>query len=99
MAGPPSPRPPRRALLAFPALPLITPAVINGVLIGSVDGLAALGLTLVWGIMDIVNMAHGEFILLGAYLTFVLYNLPGGIGGVSPILALLVAIPAGALVG
>lgn len=78
-------------------LTLITQAVINGVLIGSVYGLAALGLTLVWGIMDIVNIAHGEFILLGAYLTFVLYNLPDG--GVSPLLALLIAIPAGALVG
>lgn len=78
---------------------LLIQAVLNGLLIGSVYGLAALGLTLVWGIMDIVNMAHGEFILLGAYLTFVLFNLPGGVGGVSPLVAFLVALPAGALVG
>ena len=78
---------------------LLAQAVINGLTIGSVYGLAALGLTLVWGIMDIVNLAHGEFVLLGAYLTFWLFNLPGGPGGLNPIVGFVLAIPAGALVG
>ncbi len=76
-------------------LALVLQVVANGVLIGSIYGLAALGLTLVWGIMDVVNLAHGEFILIGAYLCYWLF-----VGwGVSPLLAFVLAIPTGVLVG
>lgn len=52
--------------------------LVNGLLIGGVYGLAALGLSLIWGVMKVVNLAHGTFIMLGAYLSywaFVLLNL------------------------
>lgn len=74
---------------------LFIQAVINGVLIGSIYALSALGLTLVWGIMDIVNLAHGEFIILGAFLNFFLFTLQG----VNPLFGFLLAIPAGVVVG
>lgn len=74
---------------------LVVQVIANGLLIGSIYGLAALGLTLVWGIMDVVNLAHGEFILIGAYLCYGLF-----FGwGVSPLIAFLLSIPAGVVLG
>jgi branched-subunit amino acid ABC-type transport system permease component len=78
---------------------LLAQAIANGLLIGAIYGLAALGLTLVWGIMDVVNLAHGEFVLFGAYLTFVLFSQRGAEAGLNPLLSLLVVIPAGLLLG
>jgi branched-chain amino acid transport system permease protein len=74
---------------------LIAQAIANGLLIGAIYGLAALGLTLVWGIMDVVNMAHGEFVLFGAYLTFVLFSQRGAAGGLSPLVSLILVVPVG----
>jgi branched-subunit amino acid ABC-type transport system permease component len=62
---------------------------------GSIYALSALGLTLVWGIMDVVNLAHGEFVILGAYMNFLLFTL----SGVNPLIGFLLAIPAGVIVG
>lgn len=42
-------------------------SVVNGLLIGSIYALVAVGLTLVYGVMDIVNFAHGEFLMLGMF--------------------------------
>ena len=47
--------------------------LINAVLLSGVLSLVALGFALVWGIMNIVNLAHGAFIMLGAYFTFGLH--------------------------
>lgn len=44
--------------------------LINALLLSGILALVALGFALVWGIMNIVNLAHGAFIMLGAYLTF-----------------------------
>ena len=44
----------------------------NGIVIGGIYALAALGLTLIYGIMDIVNIAHGELFMLGALITYYL---------------------------
>jgi len=51
--------------------------VVNGVTIGVVYALIAIGLTLVFGILDVINFAHGEFYMLGAFLT---YSLTVGLG-------------------
>ena len=51
--------------------------VVNGVTIGVVYALIAVGLTLVFGILDVINFAHGEFYMLGAFLT---YSLVVGLG-------------------
>ena len=47
-------------------------AVIDGVLTGSVYALMATGLTLIFGVMDIINVAQGIFVILGAYLSYAL---------------------------
>jgi branched-chain amino acid transport system permease protein len=44
--------------------------LINGVTIGAVYALIAVGLTLVFGILDVINFAHGEFYMLGAFITY-----------------------------
>ena len=46
--------------------------LIDGVLIGSIFALAAYGLALVWGVMNVKNLAQGDFIMLGGYLTWYL---------------------------
>jgi len=65
-----------------------------GLSLGSVLVLAAIGLAITFGVMGVINMAHGELIMLGAYTTYLVQQLmPGHIG-----LALLLAIPAAFMV-
>ena len=49
----------------------LTQAVINGILIGGVYALIAVGLTLVFGIMDIVNFAQSEFLMMGMFFAYI----------------------------
>lgn len=49
--------------------------LFNGISIGAVLLIAALGLAIVFGLMGVINMAHGEFMMLGAYTTFVVQNI------------------------
>jgi branched-chain amino acid transport system permease protein len=49
---------------------LLLQTILSGVLIGLVYALVAVGLTLIFGVMDIVNFAHGEFLMLGMYSSF-----------------------------
>jgi branched-chain amino acid transport system permease protein len=46
----------------------------NGILAGGIFAVVALGFSLVWGIMNIINLAHGAFIMLGAYCAWVLFT-------------------------
>src|SRR5438552_18827817 len=48
--------------------------LVNWLLLGSLYAAVALGFSLVWGIMNIVNLAHGAFIIVGAYTAFWLYT-------------------------
>jgi branched-chain amino acid transport system permease protein len=48
--------------------------LVNGLLLGGLLGLIGLGFSLVWGILNVVNLAHAAFIMLGAYLTFYLFE-------------------------
>ena len=50
--------------------------VVNGLLLGGVYALSALAFSLEWGILNIVNLAHGSFIMLGAYITWMLLTSP-----------------------
>jgi len=51
--------------------------IVNGLLIGFMYSLIAIGLTLIWGVMNIVNFAHGDFLMLGMFTSFWLYTLYG----------------------
>ena len=69
--------------------------LVNGVVAGGLLGLVALGLALIFGVMRLVNFAHGEFITLGAYTTWLL---AGGLG-LSPLLGLPAAFVLAAAIG
>jgi branched-chain amino acid transport system permease protein len=49
--------------------------LIRGLMLGSIYALVGMGLTLVWGVVGIVNIAHGEFVMLGAYFAFWAFSL------------------------
>src|SRR5436853_172183 len=51
--------------------------ILNGLLQGCILALIGLGFSLVWGILNIVNLAHAAFIMLAAYLTYFLWSLVG----------------------
>jgi branched-chain amino acid transport system permease protein len=55
----------------------ILASVIDGVLVGSVYGLAAMGLTLIWGVMNVINLAHGAIIVLGMFVLYFLATVLG----------------------
>jgi branched-chain amino acid transport system permease protein len=74
---------------------LLWQACVSGVLIGGVYALVALGLTLVFGVLRIINFAHGSLMMLGMYATFFLHSL----AGVDPYLSVLLVGPAFFLVG
>ena len=74
---------------------VVTQAVLAGVLIGGIYGLLAMGLTLIFGVLDIVNFAHGAFLTVALFLTFWLVQSVG----LHPYLALGVTVPAMFLIG
>jgi len=61
--------------------------LIDGLLVGAIFALAAYGLALVWGVMNVKNLAQGDFIMIGGYLTWSL-----GRHGVDPLLGIPIAI-------
>ena len=50
----------------------ILQVVISGLLLGAVYALFSAGLTLIWGMMDVINFAHGEFVMIGMYVAFLI---------------------------
>jgi urea transport system permease protein len=56
--------------------------LLDGLSIGSVLLLAATGLAIVFGLMGVINLAHGEFLMLGAYVTFVVQSIFKPMGGI-----------------
>jgi branched-chain amino acid transport system permease protein len=79
----------------MPSLTLLGQAVVSGLLAGGIYGLLALGLSLSWGLLRLVNLAHFALALLGAYLTYQL----GHTFGVAPWLAALAIVPLFFLLG
>lgn len=66
------------------SLPLYANMVASGILIGVIYALIALGLTIVFGVMRVVNFAHGELVVLGMYLGYLLWS----VFGLAPMLAM-----------
>ncbi|SMC28308.1 branched-chain amino acid transport system permease protein [Andreprevotia lacus DSM 23236] len=78
--------------------------LINGLTIGSIYALIALGYTMVYGIMQLINFAHGEVVMIGAMVTITFINLLVGMGVHLPgplllLAGLMMAIPVSMLVG
>jgi branched-subunit amino acid ABC-type transport system permease component len=70
-------------------------SLLDGILIGFVYGVAAVGLTLIWGVMSVINLSHGPVMALGMFSTYLLFtNL-----GINPYLALIVVAGFGLLLG
>jgi branched-chain amino acid transport system permease protein len=69
--------------------------LVLGLLIGGLYGLAAAGLSLVFGVLKVLNVAHGQLIMLGGYGAFWLFAL----GSLDPFASLALVIPAGLVVG
>ncbi|CAN5245598.1 branched-chain amino acid ABC transporter permease [soil metagenome] len=63
-------------------------AVVSGVLIGCVYALLAVGLALIWGVMDVVNFAHGNFLMVAMYATFFAWSFLG----LDPLLGTVIAV-------
>jgi branched-chain amino acid transport system permease protein len=63
--------------------------VISGLLLGAVYALLAIGLNLIFGVMRVINIAHGDLLMLGSYATYWLFVL----WGVNPVLSLLFVLP------
>ncbi len=74
---------------------LLAQILVNGILLGGLYAVMAQGLALVWGVLNIVNLAHGAFIMLGAYASWYLYN----DAGVDPFLGLPLTAAAMFLLG
>ena len=73
----------------------VAQVIINGIMLGNVYALLGVGMSMILGIVKLTNLAHGEFIVLGAYLSTVLAPLLG----IHPILTLLITVPLMFLLG
>src|SRR5215467_11597150 len=71
-------------------LETVIQAVINGLLIGGIYALVSIGVTLIFGVVKIVNFAQGEFVMIGMYITFFLFSY----FGIDPLLSLFISMPA-----
>jgi branched-chain amino acid transport system permease protein len=74
---------------------VVAQAVINGLLIGGIYALVSIGVTLIFGVVKIVNFAQGEFVMIGMYISFFLATQ----FGVDPLLSLAVSMPVLFVVG
>src|SRR6201990_2195820 len=77
---------------------VLVQVIVGGLLLGAVYALFSSGLTLVWGMMNIVNFAHGDFVMLGMYVAYVVFTLFGAGPLVGAPLATLVLATLGIIV-
>ena len=66
--------------------------LINGVTLGAVYGLIAIGYTMVYGIIGMINFAHGEIYMIGAFIALITFLILGPVGGGFLVLALLIVL-------
>ena len=64
-------------------------SMVNGILTGSLYAMIAVGLTVIFGVMRIINMSHGEFVMLGMFGTYWSYTLLG----IDPFISLIIWVP------
>src|ERR1700735_518482 len=76
---------------------LLVIQTVNGIVAGMILALVASGLTLIFGIMDVVNFAHGELFMLGAYIGVVVLAMTGSFWLALVVASLVVALLGAAL--
>src|SRR6478735_7998103 len=76
-------------------LEILAQAVVNGLLIGGIYALVSIGVTLIFGVVKIVNFAQGEFVMIGMYISFFLASRYG----LDPLLSLAISMPVLFLIG
>jgi len=74
---------------------MVLQIITNGILQGGIYALVSLGLTIIFGVMKIINFAHGAFLMISMYCTFWLFNLYG----MDPYLSIIIVIPVMFIVG
>ena len=74
---------------------VILQALASGIMVGAVFALISVGLTLIWGVMKIINFAQGEFLMIGLYLTYFLVTR----AHINPYVSMLITAPALFLIG
>ena len=68
---------------------IVLQLIINGLLLGGIYALISIGLTLIFGVLEIINFAHGEFLMLAMYASFFAFQ----ILGIDPYLSLVIVLP------
>jgi branched-chain amino acid transport system permease protein len=74
---------------------LLIPSLVDGLLLGFVYGIAAMGLTLIWGVMNVINLAHGAIMALGMFGVYLFFTYIG----IHPYIALVLVAGLGLLLG
>jgi branched-chain amino acid transport system permease protein len=70
-------------------LNVLMQAIISGILVGGVYALIGIGLTIIFGVMRVINFAHGELMMVGMYMTYFLFTLTG----IDPFVSIIITIP------
>ena len=81
--------------MALPSFALLAQSILSGIFIGALYGLLGLGLSLSWGILRQINLAHFALAFLGAYLCYQL----SAVGGMDPLATMLVIVPGFFVIG
>ena len=68
---------------------------INGLTLGAIYGLIAIGYTMVYGIVGMINFAHGEIFMIGSFIALISFLLLGQLGLASPVLAVIIVLLVG----
>jgi branched-chain amino acid transport system permease protein len=76
-------------------LATVAQAVVNGLLIGGIYALVSIGVSLIFGVVKIVNFAQGEFVMIGMYISFFLATYLG----IDPLLSLVISMPVLFIIG
>lgn len=84
-----------RVVAVQPDTTVMVQGLLTGLLVGAVYGLIAMGLTLIFGVLEIVNFAHGAMLTFGMYVAFVIVDATG----VNPYVTVLAVVPALFLLG
>src|SRR3954451_6828522 len=74
---------------SLPSATLLSQSILSGVFVGALYGLMGLGLSLSWGLLRLINLAHFAFAFMAAYLCYQMATM-----GMDPLLTLVVIVPA-----